>query len=98
MFEYCLFFAFRLNEQDRNALNKVPNLVKDLFISNRSSDYLQVIEVDGNFYLGKFLAECFSSAALETIGKNIHSLIKRLLPGYPFDESSLILLSVLKEC
>lgn len=94
MFEYRLFFGFQLDDVCRSDLNKLPKAIKVLFILNGNSDYLQEIEVRGNSYLGKFLNECTEIPSLDLIGKNVLSLLKRLLPDCPYDENSLVLLTV----
>ncbi len=65
----------------------------ELFIQD-DPDYLQRVEHQGQPYLGKFLDSHVDLSHLDLIESNVYSLLRRVVPEYPFQESILELFPV----
>jgi hypothetical protein len=94
MFDTILFLGFPLSDADKQTLIQLPAAERELFIQNQDSSYLQKIENDGIEYLGKYLGPSIEMAALEMSYSHVYSLLKRLIPRFPYGEHSLLLLAL----
>jgi hypothetical protein len=92
MDEYQLFFGFPVQDSYQRELNQLPAAVIDLYIQNQNSSYLQQIEYEGISYLGKWLGAFVEMSSLDAMQVHIFSLLKLLIPHYPFEKNSLMLL------
>lgn len=90
MLDYHLFFGFPLNSVYQDTLNKIPSNLRSLFIQNHS-DYLQQVEYNGSVYLGKNLGPYIEYNTLDMAEANIYSLLRRLIPDYPYEDSLFLL-------
>lgn len=79
MLDYHLFFGFALNTKKFEELNRVPCALRHLFIQN-NPEYLQQIEYEGSWYLGKDLGPCVECDHLAQIEANIKSLLLKFFP------------------
>lgn len=93
MFDYQLFLGFPLSPSFQSQLESVSAELKVSFIQNHS-DYLQFLEHEGISYLGKFLGFQVELPSLELTKTNIYSLLRLLIPDYPYDQVPLCLLAV----
>ncbi len=94
MFDPLLFLGFPLSECYQQELTQLPAVEHALFIQNHSSPYLQQIESNGKFYLGKFLGPSIELSALEASQSHIYSLLKKLVPNFPYEQYPLLLLAL----
>ncbi len=78
-----------LFSKQMDALN--PNLVKQFIQKN--GEYLNEINQDGIRYLGKEMGSIVSFQQLELSEANIYSLLKKLVPDFPYNECPLYVLA-----
>lgn len=88
--KYELFLGFHVNEVFHSALDEVDEEARMFFIQD-GDNYLQRVRHNGSLYLGKFLGIKSDLQCLRTIEENIYSLLTRLVPNYPCEETPLLL-------
>lgn len=94
MFDTTLFLGFPLLELYLNELMRLPAVELALFIQKEPSPYLQQIENEGRGYLGKSIGSSVELGALEAFQSHIYSLLKKLVPIFPYEEYPLLLLAL----
>ncbi len=94
MLDHQLFLGFPLSADYQHALDPLPSSLKKMFIQMTPSPYLQQIEYERISYLGKFLGPCFELSSLNEMESHIYSLLKRLLPAYPYQEGALVFVPI----
>jgi hypothetical protein len=94
MFDTILFLGFPLSAAYQQALIQLPAAERELFIQSQDSVYLQKIENEGMEYLGKSLGPSIDIATLEMSYSHIHSLLKKLIPHFPYEQHPLLLLAL----
>jgi|LakMenE18May11ns_1017448.scaffolds.fasta_scaffold9369885_2 hypothetical protein len=92
-----LFLGFRVGESYRAKLDLVDRDLKNLFLKNDQEIYLEENFHEGIYYLGKSLGKIKDFSSLEALEANIYSLLKKLVPDYPYSEEPLSLFPILKE-
>ena len=95
MFDHHLFFGLPLFEPYLHRLNELPAPFRDAFIQDQSTDYLQQIENEGIVYVGKCINPPLELASLDSLEIHIYSILKKLIPDYPFEQHPLIVLAIL---
>ena len=95
MTKAALFLGIPLDEVCVAALNALDPAFKQLYIQDEATCLNEIIHQEQR-YLGKKILQAESLAALELVQDNIYSLLKKLLPGYPFSEIHLQLLPILE--
>lgn len=91
--EVELFFGFPLNEQFLEALQNMDKRLYDLYVQ-KGDAYLQRFEYEGRSYLGKPVGSISEISTLELLQLNIYSLLKKLVPDFPFDLTPLQLIPI----
>lgn len=91
MFDTALFLGFPLSTAYQQELNRLPLVERELFIQSETSPYLQQIENDGVIYLGKSLGASVDMAALDGASSHVMSLLKKLVPNFPYEQHPLVL-------
>lgn len=94
MFNTALFLGFPLSAAYQKELEGVPSAERELFIQNQDSSYLQRVESEGAIYLGKFLGSSIEMSALDSYHSHIYSLLKKLVPDFPYKQQPLVLLAI----
>ncbi len=94
MFDSILFLGFPMSDAYQQELQLLPAVEQELFIQNQVSSYLQRIENEGIVYLGKSLGTSIELATLESIHSHIYSLLKKLVPHFPYEQHPLLLLAI----
>ncbi len=94
MFDYQLFLGLPLSASYQEELHVLPDSVRNTFIQREVSPYLQVVEHEGVMYLGKFAGASVELAALDALQTHIYSLLKKLIPHYPYENHPLLLLAL----
>ena len=94
MFDTNFFFGFPVDALYETELKKVSSSLKDLFIQDQSEEYLQRIEFEGKVMLGKFMGATLQTSTLELVFLNIISLLKCLVPDYPYSQQNILLIAV----
>lgn len=91
MYSANLFLGFPVDSKYASLLDSV----KSHFILNEEGSYLQEITHHNKRYLGKMVGNLSDLSSLELLESNIYSLLKKLIPHYPYEEIPLKLFSVL---
>lgn len=94
MFEYDLLLAFPITPLFQEKLSSLAAPVRNLFIQPGNSLYLQEIPYEGEMFLGKNLGKMAELKALDSFRDHLLSLLKKLVPDYPYHEHSLVLLAI----
>lgn len=90
MFSLEMFLGFPMDAAFGEALERLDPQVAALFIRDDDHYLKQVVDEDVS-YLGKFVGSVCDSATLDLMEKNIYSLLKKLVPDYPYEAVPLIL-------
>lgn len=98
MFDTILFLGFPLSDSYQLLLLELPSAERKMFIQNQDfhqdSPYLQKIEYEGMEYLGKYLGSSIDMATFDLSYSHIVSLLKKLIPQFPYEQNSLFLLAL----
>ncbi|MBA2368332.1 MAG: hypothetical protein H0V82_04825 [Candidatus Protochlamydia sp.] len=94
MFEYELYLAFPITPSFEKKLSSLNDTVRNLFIQSGNFLYLQEITYADNIYLGKNLGQMTEVKALESFQDHLLSLLKKLVPDYPYSKNSFVLLAI----
>lgn len=90
MKEVELFFGLPIDKTLERELKEVDEAVLSIFIRPEEA-YLQEATLQGKRFLGKSIGTAVDFNHLELLETNIYSLLKRILPNYPFPKTSLTL-------
>jgi hypothetical protein len=85
-----LFFGLPVDSELSKQLGKINPKILSLFIQE-GENYLIEVKMENQTYLGKSILNPIDLSSLELLEANIYSLLKKLLPEYPFHLNSLIL-------
>lgn len=93
MFDYQLFIGFPKDPLFENELQKVnPHLIKQFI--HPHGEYLEEIHHEGMAYLGKKLGKLTKISEISLKEANIYSILKILVPEFPYDEIPLMLFTI----
>jgi hypothetical protein len=93
MLDYQIFLGFHLSTSYQECLRETPLPVRSLFIQD-NGEYLAQINYEDSSYLGKSLGPLVELQNLELLEANVYSLLRRLVPDYPYERHPLILLPI----
>lgn len=65
-----------------------------LFIQDKNTQYLSEVVYEGECYVGKFADQISSVEHLTLLETNIFSILKKLIPAFPFEDSQLLLFPI----
>lgn len=88
-----LFLGFLVDQDFSLALSQHSQEYLSLFI-NEEGPYLQSKALADKSYLGKIVNNESPLSELDLIETNIYSILKKLVPNYPYQESSLVLFAI----
>jgi hypothetical protein len=92
MLAVTLFLGFPIDPSFNEALKAAnPDLLALFIQSSSSSSYLCETSYQGKSYLGKFTGEINDLNNLFLLESNIFSLLKKVVPLYPYSPDSLLL-------
>lgn len=89
-----LFFGFLVEGSFALQLALVAEDLQNFIIQNQDP-YLYKVSHEGKTYLGKYVESELNLATLELVETNIFSLLKKLLPDYPYHDSELFLIPII---
>lgn len=92
-FDVQLFLGFPVDADFARELDKIRPEVLGQFIQN-GEPYLQEICFHSTRYLGKFAGKGSHLSDLDLLDTNIYSILKKLVPQYPYKDTSLVLFPV----
>lgn len=93
MLDVSLFLGFPV---DPSYIAQVNSQILELFLRSRNDEYLHEVFHEGIRYFGKFAGQVSNVADLGLLQKNIYSLLKKLSPDYPYEQTPLVLFVVQK--
>ena len=93
MFNYQLFIGFPKDILFTKELQKTNTYRRDQFI-NSKGEFLIEIHHNGTDYLGKKLGKLEKFSEISLKEANIYSILKLLVPDYPYDEVPLMLFPI----
>jgi hypothetical protein len=88
-----LFLGFPIEESFEKKLNLTNPYIVSLFVK-KNGDYLQEVTFKTRKYLGKFVGHMTDFSELELIEANIFSILKKLVPDHPYDQTPLVLFTL----
>jgi hypothetical protein len=94
MFDTTLFLGFPLTDPFQQELYRLPSVERELFIQIQPSPYLQQIENEGIIYLGKCVGPSIEIGSLDALQSHIYSLLKKLIPHFPYELHPLFLMAL----
>lgn len=94
--KYQLFLGFPVKKEVAHVLEKADEKIKKAFI-NEEECYLTVINMNETQYLGRFIGTRSDLQTLHSVEENIYSLLRRIVPSYPFDKTPLKLFPAEKQ-
>lgn len=86
---FKLFLGFPVDDSLLGSLAQVDEAVKDFFIQQGDCYLQKVTNAKGMVYLGKFVGEKANLQELHAVEANIYSLLKRMTPDFPFEQTAL---------
>ncbi|MFQ5728768.1 MAG: hypothetical protein ACE5GN_00205 [Waddliaceae bacterium] len=93
MFEVQLFLGFPVDILYSQEMEKAnPNVVAQFI--RKEGDYLREISHNDMKFLGKEIGKIISLPQLELLEENIYSLLKKVVPEFPYEEAPLYLFPV----
>lgn len=93
MQQASLFLGFPLTPDFELLLKKVrPQLLK---LRIGTDEGLHEVEYEGIRYLGKNVGDLIEAEALKLLEMNVYSLLRQIVPSYPYRSDALVLLPVI---
>lgn len=89
-----LFFGFLAEGVFAAKLSLVADDLKSFIIQNQDP-YLYRISHEGKVYLGKYVESELTITDLQLVESNIFSLLRKLLPDYPYRDVELFLIPII---
>lgn len=93
MFDSELFLGFPVDPLFAVALGKTNPFAVKQFLGG--GDYLTDLTHNDMRYLGKFLGKISTLPQLELVENNVYSLLKRVVPNFPYQETPLYLFTII---
>lgn len=94
--DVALFLGFPIDSSFASAMKKLDPKILDFFFHSSSGDYLLEVSHEGTPYLGKYVEELCSVSEITLLQSNIYSILKKLLPSYPYDDVPLVVFATEK--
>ena len=95
-FDAQLFLGFVVDDEFSRVMSSLnPELLK-LYIQDNDSCLQEVMYHDLR-YLGKFAGKGSHLSDLDLLETNIYSLLKQIVPHYPYGETALVLFPIAEE-
>ena len=85
-----IFVGMEINDRLRDNLDSTTASMKPFFRDN-NPDYLQVIQIDNNEYIGKAVESGVSFEKLGNIRMNVKTMLKMISPKFFFNEDSIMI-------
>lgn len=92
-FKPRLFLGFCVDHSFEETYSKISPEKKALFVQ-AGDNYLQEYFFGEKLYIGKFVEGTSDVPTLELLSLNIFSLLKKLVPDYPYHQTQLWLIPV----
>lgn len=89
-----LFLGYCTSPDLDQALSSVDPRKVDLFIQGENAQCLSEVVYCGERYIGKFANQISSVEHLALLETNIFSILKKLVPAFPFEDVQLLLFPI----
>ncbi len=83
-----IFVGIQINEKLQNQLDSSKTSMKQFFEEN-SPEYLQIVQIDSDEYLGKTSENCITVETLTNLYMNIKTMLKMICPKFIFSDSAI---------
>ncbi|MCH8020552.1 hypothetical protein IH785_11890 [candidate division KSB1 bacterium] len=83
-----IFVGIQINEKLQDQLDSSKPSMKQFFEEN-SPEYLQIVQIDSDEYLGKISANCTTMETLTNISMNMKTMLKMICPKFIFSDSAI---------
>lgn len=83
-----LFVGIKVNDRLRHLLDASNASMKPFFASN-DPEYLQVMRIDSDEYIGKVTKSGASLETLDNMLKNVRSMLQMICPGFTPTEDAI---------
>lgn len=93
MIDLQLFLGFPVDYECKLHLDNLKPDLKAYFL-RQNSEYLEKHILMDVLYLGKKIGKDIDLEKLKELEVHVYSILKRLLPEYPFHEKSLVLFPI----
>lgn len=93
LIDSTLFLGLPVDSSLALSIGKINPQLLSLFLHS-GEDYLQEVTFQGTRYIGKFVQNEEPLIQLELLEANIFSLLKKLIPNHPYENSHLILFAL----
>jgi hypothetical protein len=82
-----LFAGIKISTQLQNRLNN-PAPGTERYFTTENSDYLHVVKLGEEKFIGRYLKDGFPAAEIENISRNVCSIVRLIAQGQRFEEKS----------
>ena len=89
----ALFFGFTPDSSVKEELKKVNPSLYQLFITEKSGNYLQEINHEKGWFIGKYIDEVVDCQKLKNLEVHVCSVMQRLIPSFSLKGGSMHLLA-----
>lgn len=96
MFNVYLFLGFAVDQLYVDKLAQVNPHLLETFIQ-KDGEYLSEVQHNEIRFLGKHVGKIVALPQLELLEANIYSLLKKMVPDFPYEEAPLYLFSIIKD-
>lgn len=95
-FDTELFLGFLIDSTFQKDFSTLDPSLKSLYIQ-KNDDYLTEFSFKEKQFLGRFIGKSIDLSHFELSSTNIYSLLKKIVPNYPYDQSELWLIPVIEK-
>jgi len=83
-----IFIGIQINEKLQDQLDSSKPSMKQFFEEN-NPEYLQIVQIDSDEYIGKISENCTTIETLTNITMNMKSMLKMICPKFIFSDSAI---------
>jgi len=83
-----MFVGIKTNERLRDQLDASRNNLKPFFNEN-NPEFLQLLRIDDNEYIGKAIESGASYESLGNVLKNLKTMLRMICPEYTFSDDAI---------
>lgn len=89
----AIFVSIKINECLRDQLDSSKASMK-LFFEDDNPEYLQIIHIDDDEYIGKVTASGASFEELNNMRMNVKTMLKMICPKFSFADDAIKIMAV----
>jgi hypothetical protein len=88
-----MFLGFMVSPSFADSLAAAPSALREALIGQDEKHYLADVRYKNERYIGKRINEGCTTAALDLSAEHIYSVLKKIVPDFPYDQHNLYLFS-----